>query len=91
MGIAATLSGALIVSCWQTHSVYAIDPFTGHCERIAGSGSDGGLNAIDSPLPALSATFDAPTGLVVVDTECSAYVCDYQHCAVHRITLPRKY
>jgi hypothetical protein len=41
--IAVTPSGVLIVSCWDTHSVYAIDAFTGHCERIAGTGSKGEL------------------------------------------------
>ncbi len=33
-GIAATPSGVLIVTCQFTHSVYAIDPSTGHCKLV---------------------------------------------------------
>ncbi len=82
--IAATPSAALIVSCCQTHSVYAIDPYTGHCERIAGSGSEGQLK--DGP--ALQAVFNHLQAVVVVDSESSAYVCDFENQAIRRLTLP---
>ncbi len=87
VGIAATPSGALIATCDKTHSVYAIDPYTGHCERIAGTGSVGELK--DGS--ALFATFRYPNGVVVVDSECSAYVCDRLNQAIRRLTLPPKY
>ncbi len=79
-GIAATPSGVLIVACRLTHSVYAIDPFTGHCERIAGTGKDGELK--DGP--ALKAVLSYPCGVVVVDGECTALVCSQ---AIRRIEL----
>jgi hypothetical protein len=83
-GIAATPSGALIVSCTKTHSVYAIDPYTGHCERVAGTGSSG--EPKDGP--ALQAVFEETQALVAVDSECSAYVSDL---AIRRITLPPEF
>ncbi len=86
-GIAATRSGVLIVGCSNTNSVYAIDPYTGHCERIAGTGSQGEMK--DGP--ALQAVFNRPEGVVVVDSECCAYVCDRMNQAIRRITLPPKF
>ncbi len=67
--------------------MYAIDPSTGYCKRIAGTGSKGEVK--DGP--ALSATFNKPTGVAVVDGERSAYVCDSDNHALRRITLPSVY
>ncbi len=80
MGIAATPSGVLIVTCNQTHSVYAIDPFTGHCNRFRGSHM--------IYIPKLMKLQEA---VAVVDNDCCAYVCDNLFAIIRRITLPPQY
>jgi hypothetical protein len=90
-GIGATLRGVLIVTCSLTCSVYAIDPCTGQCERIAGTRGevDGSAELVDGP--ALQTILEYPHGVVIVDSECSAYITDAGQHAIRRITLPPSY
>ncbi len=60
----------------QTHGMYAIDSFTGHCERIGNNNE--------------RATFRHPGEVVVVDSERSAYVCVHSN-HLRRVTLPSEY
>ncbi len=86
-GIACTPSGALIVTCQSNSSLYAIDPDTGHCERIAGDSNQ--QRHIDGP--ALSAGFDFPRGVEVVASERCAYVADTSNHCIRRLTLSPNY
>jgi hypothetical protein len=83
MGIAMTSSGVLLISCWETHSLYAVHPATGECERIAGTQAKG-----DSDGPGLYAAFHRPSGIVVLDALRVAVVCDQLNYSVRRVTLP---
>jgi hypothetical protein len=95
MGIAITPLGALLLTCWLTGSLYAVQPLTGECERVAGTGTkleveldeDEGVIAPKEG-PALSVGFTQPCGVVVsVEGRCAFVADSGTHC-IRRVTLP---
>ncbi len=86
-GIALTPSGTLLVTCKDTHSVYAIDPLTGHTELVAGKKRE---YEPSLPLTATgaTATFNSPSAVLLSPTERCLWLADEWHHAVRRITLP---
>ena len=82
-GIASTPSGVLLVTCQNTHSLYAVWPATGQCERIAGTGQKGGVK--DGA--ALSAVFHWPWSVAIDASESCAYVSEYGNHCIRRVAL----
>ncbi len=94
VGLALTPSGHLIVSCGRTRRLWAVQPSDGECEWVAGCGATGaGDSAATKPTeqPALQAVLGSPHGLVVVERERAAFVCDPDNNVIRRVTLPDKY
>ncbi len=81
-GISCLPCGVLIVTCYDTHSLYLVYPPTGDIERLIGSGegfSDG---------PAVTARFSHPMDVAIDDHERCAYVCDSGNRRIRRVGLP---
>jgi hypothetical protein len=82
-GLDITPSGVLIVTCSATHGLYAVEPETGEALLLAGDGTRGCANG-----SALKASFSAPIGVVVVDSERCAYLCDLGNNVIRCVSLP---
>ncbi len=88
-GICQTPSGVLLVSCTDTHVVYAVHPLTGSTVRLVGDGLPANLPADGAPLAAAHAQLHTPSGIALSEAEQCLYVCEYQNHAVRKITLPK--
>ncbi len=83
--ISCTATGIVILM--SGHAMYSYDPRTTDLIKLAGGGGDGGC--VDGP--GLSAQFNGPRSVVVVDQEFCAYVSDTKNRCIRRVTLPRDF
>jgi hypothetical protein len=86
-GIATLPCGALLVSCDKTFCVYLVQPTTGHCTRIAGTGECATSQQL-AACPGSSATFSLPWGVALAPPEQCVYVTDMRLKCIRRIALP---
>lgn len=86
-GSSASGDGTLIISCTNSHSIYAVNPLTGHCVFLAGS-TRGETGAGFGN----SAQFSFPSGIAVdeqtSDGNLSLYVADHYNHRIVRLTIP---
>jgi hypothetical protein len=81
---AVTPSGVLLLGAQKPAGLFAVHPVTGQCKAVAGTRD--AERVIDGV--GLAATFFSPAGIVVVPSECCAYVTDALHFCIRRVTLP---
>ncbi len=87
-GLDSTPSGRVLFACINTRFIYSVDPETNTIEAIAGSA----YRSPDTPSsnhdgPAKAVSFVTPMCLVIVNSECAAYITDFSGAAIRRLQL----
>ncbi len=88
LGIAITYSGVLLVTCYKSHSLFAVYPDSGSIERVAGVGQWLSSTSGNSAGAALEVALQYPVGVVVMDDERCVYVAESSNGCIRRIDLP---
>lgn len=84
-GIDVLSNGIIIVSCFHTNSVYAVQPSSGHTLRLAGTGESGATVGEGS-----RSDFNNVRGIAVDEWNDCIYVCDRNNHRICRIVISGK-
>ncbi len=83
-GIACSLHGILFITCGISRSLYAVEPKSRVCRRVAGVGY--GNSAVDGDAM-LTAHFSLPDAFVLDESASSVFVCDFVSSDIRRVHL----
>ncbi len=95
-GVACTLSGHVIVSCVETHSIYVFDPTApvrkggfGELKLLAGGGTNLSDKWMDGSGGAVR--FNRPCAIAITDCDRSLYIVYTGNARVRQMTLPQRF